>query len=231
VTLVKKDVTPMETFLFFALGFGYLVLLIWALKLSGNDGLFNLSNVLLLVIFGLIYDNVIIAIGSFIGEGLLLENLNYIRYWLHALFTPTLILFAWSICSWSHLPWAKKTFWKVLAYLLTTGLILYELFTSVRGLNLEPTWENGILTYDSTGHSGSPFMVIIITLVLGIVGIIFFIKFRFYWLIAGIVVMTLGSILGMWLTYAPLMNVWEFVLILSLLLTKQYLIKNVKTNL
>jgi len=87
----------MDTFIFFMLVFGYVCLLIWGLLLAKGHGFLNLGNLLLLVILGLVYDNLIIATGRFIGEGSVLENLSYVRFWLHALFTPTLILFAWYI--------------------------------------------------------------------------------------------------------------------------------------
>jgi len=214
----------MDTFLYFLLGFGYVCLFVWGLFLARNHGLLNLTNVLLLVILGLIYDNLIIAFGRFIGEGNLLENLSYARFWLHALFTPTLILFAWSICYKTGLPWAKTTFWKFLAYLLTIGFILYELFASVKGLRLEPIWKNGVLTYESADQSISSVMVIIITLVLGIVGLLLIIKFRFFWLFIGTLVMILGGILAIWMKTFPIMNVSEFLLMISLLLTKQFLV-------
>jgi ABC-type multidrug transport system permease subunit len=102
------------------------------------------------------------------------------------------------------------------------------LFTSIRGLELEPKWQNGILTYENISQSGTPVMIIFITLILSIVGIIFIIKFRFYWLFTGILVMALGSVLGAWLKFEPLMNILEFVLIVSLLLTKRFLVHNEK---
>ncbi|MFD1849750.1 hypothetical protein [Oceanobacillus bengalensis] len=218
----------MDTFLYFFLGFGYVCLFIWGLTLSRNHKLFNLTNVLLLVIIGLIYDNLIIAFGRFIGEGNVLESLSYARFWLHALFTPTLILFAWNICFRADLQWAKKAFWKVFAYLMTIGLILYELLTSVKGLKLGPNWKNGVLTYDSVGQSASPLMVILIAIVLAIVGILFIVKFRFYWLFIGTVIMILGSVLVIWIKNFPIMNVLEFIFIVSLLLTKQFLVRSEK---
>lgn len=218
----------MDTFLFFLLGFGYVCLLIWGIFLARDLGLFNLANVLLLVIFGLVYDNLIIALGRFIGEGNVLESLSYVRFWLHALFTPTLILFAWSIYFRTGLPWAKKMYWKVLAYLMTIGLIFYELFASVKGLKLEPIWKNGVLTYESAGQPGSPYMVIIITLVLGIIGLLLMKKFRFFWLLIGTLIMISGSILTIWIKDFPIMNVLEFLLIVSLLLTKQFVVRKKK---
>src|SRR5690625_113715 len=221
----------MYTFPFFLLGFGYVCLLIWGLSLARNQDLLNFTNVLLLVIIGLVYDNFIIAFGRFIGEGNVLENLSYVRFWLHALFTPTLILFAWSIYFRTGLPSAKKRFWKVLAYLITIGLILYELFASVKGLQLEPNWNNGVLTYESSGQSVGPFMVIIITIILGIVGLLLMIKFRFFWLFIGTLVMISGGILAIWIKYFPIMNGLEFLFIVSLLWTKQVLVRSEKLGL
>src|SRR5699024_10201171 len=117
-----------------------------------------------------------------------LKGLSNARFWIHALFTPTLILFAWSICFEIGLPWAKKTFWKGLAYFLTIGLIIYELVTVVKKLELEPKWNKGVLTYENVLQSDYPVMVIFITLILGIVGFILIKKFHFYWLFIGTIV-------------------------------------------
>lgn len=51
-------------------------------------------SVIFLVGLGLVYDNALIAVGKFIGEGTLLEALNLARYWSHAFLTSLLILFA-----------------------------------------------------------------------------------------------------------------------------------------
>lgn len=213
----------MNTFIYFLLVFGYLCFLIWGLILSKRSML-DFTSVLLLVIVGLVYDNLIIALGKFIGEGKLLEGLSTLRYWLHALFTPTLILFAWSIGENLGLPWAKKKFWKVIFSLLTAGLILYELFTSVIGLKLKANEDNGIFTYESI-ESVSPVMVILVTLVLFIMGIILVKRFHFPWLLIGTVVMISGSITAAWIKNFPIMNSLEFLLILSLLLTKRYQVR------
>lgn len=220
----KKDV-PMNTFIFFLLGFGYVFLLGWGLFLAKDYGKISITHVLFLVIFGLIYDNIIIAIGSFIGEGNVLEGLNYVRFWLHALFTPTLILFAWKIYYRTGFLWAKKKLWKILAFTITIGLIFYELFSSIYGLMLEPTWTNGVLTYESAEQSVSPVMAIIITLILGVIGLLLIIKYRFIWLFIGVLAMGLGGILAIWIKDFPIMNVSEFLFMISLLITAQFLFR------
>lgn len=121
----------METFLFLFLGFAYLCLFVWELLQVKKYGIRNYANFLILVIFGLVYDNLIIPFGRFIGEGNTLEALSKIRYWFHALFTPTLILFAWNVFHKTGLLSTRQTLWKLLAYVLTIGFIIYELLTSI----------------------------------------------------------------------------------------------------
>lgn len=209
----------MNTVIYFLLGVGYLVLLLWGIILAKKQKHFRLSTILLLVIVGLIYDNLIIALGRYIGEGQLLENLSYPRYWLHALFTPTLVLFAWAICVETRIPWAKGTFVKAAAVLLTLGLICYELLTSVNGLALTPKWENDVLTYENSSQSTNGVMVMIITIVLIGVGFILFRKLHFPWLFVGTFVMVFGSSLAIWFKEFPMMNILEFILMISLVLT------------
>jgi len=210
----------MNTFVYFLLGIAYVLLFIWGVWLAKQRGI-QVSDVLLLVTIGLIYDNTIIALGRFIGEGVFLENLSYARYWLHALFTPTLILYTWSICFEMGFSFAKKTFWKTAAYLLTFGLIIYELFLYIDQLKLQPTWENELLIYDHEGQLGFPLMIVCVTLALFIVGIIFLKMVKFPWLLVGVIVMCVGSSLSIWLKEFPIMNVMEFILMLSLLSVKK----------
>src|SRR5699024_12088329 len=101
----------------------------------------------------------------------------------------------------------------------------YELFASVKGLKLEPSWKNGVLTYESAAQSVCPFMVIFITISLGIIGLLLMIKFRFFWLFIGTLVMISGGILAIWIKNFPIMNVLEFLFIVSLLWTKQFLVR------
>lgn len=212
----------METAIFFLLGFCYFCLLLMEPLRDKTYGLWNYSNFLFLVILGLVYDNWVIAFGKLFGEGKVLETLSAIRYWLHALFTPTLILFIWNVCVKTRLISSKNPFWKVLAYGLTIGLMIYELLTSVRNMKLEPTWKNGVLTYENTVSQGFPIMVIIITIILGIIGFFLLKKFRFPWLLVGTIVMIVGGIMTIWIKNSVFINICELILILSLFLTNRF---------
>src|SRR5690606_40919185 len=83
---------------------GYALLFLWAFMLLKNENqfrskkTFDESFFLLFVLFALFYDNIIVLSGIWIGEGNTLESLSYIRYFLHAVITPTLILVIWKIC-------------------------------------------------------------------------------------------------------------------------------------
>ncbi|RHW40147.1 hypothetical protein D1B33_04695 [Lysinibacillus yapensis] len=218
----------MNTAVYFILGAAYLALLIWGISLSNRNGLWDISNVYLLVIVGLIYDNSIIALGKYIGEGRLLETLSFFRYLLHALFTPALVIFAWNISAKLNLSWAKKTFWKFFMSLLTIALIGFELLASVWNLQLQPMMENGLLTY-KIAESGIPLMVIVVSVVLLAAGFIIMKKWRFPWLFWGTLAVFLGSTLQAWIKDFPIMNSLEFILLLSITLTKQFQVRHINT--
>mgnify|MGYP000902002302 CR=1 FL=1 len=212
----------METFLSFFLEFAYLCLFIWELLQVKKYGIRNDANFLVLVIFGLVYDNLIIAFGRFIGEGNTLEALSKIRYLFHALFTPMLIIFAWSVFRKTGLLSIQQTFWKLLAYILTIGFIVYELLTSIIGMKLEPKWEDGVLTYENVAQPGFPFMVVVVTLILGVVGVLLMKKSRFPWLLIGTIVILLGGIIANWIKNFLIMNVSELLFIVSLVMAKHF---------
>lgn len=65
-------------------------------------------------------------------------------------------------------------------------------------------------------------MVIVVTLVLGAVGVLLMKKLKFPWLFIGTVVMLLGGLLANWIKNFPIMNVFELLFIVSLVMTKHF---------
>src|SRR5690625_5114735 len=169
----------------------YVILFVWFVNTVRKDRTFKDGGhadetfLLLLVIFGLFYDNFIIACGNWIGKGTLLKVLSYIRYSFHALFTPTLILFVWKICYTLQFRFFRKSWSKLLAYLLTFSLILYELFIVILKIKLEPINKYGLLTYEHAGN-GNNIIVIIISVILGVVSILLIIRYKQFALFIGI---------------------------------------------
>src|SRR5699024_12661818 len=99
---------------------------------------------------------------------------------------------------------------------------LYALSNALKRLKLDTVWKNYVLTYESAGHPDFPIIVILITLVLGIFGLLLLVKFRFSYLLIGTLIITLGGIFSGWIKNFPIMNVLEFLLIVSLLLTLKW---------
>lgn len=212
-----------DTILFFGYFAAYSVLLIWTIKLAVQYGWKSLSNLLILVIIGLVYDNLILALGRFIGEGNLLENLSYPRFYMHAFFTPLLVLFSLSTLKRSGVQWAFKKSIGMVFYLITLCLMLYELIVEVRGLELTSNWQYGGLSYSNAeAISGVPVMVLIVSIVLIISSIFVWRKQGWIWFFIGTGIMFLGNAFPLSVPSAALTNAFELILILALFFTKKF---------
>jgi len=216
----------MVTIIFFLLGgiYGYLVLRegIHAVK----NGFFNLSNVLLLVLAGLVYDNLVIGLGRFFGKGNLLLTLSYPRYWLHALTTPLLLLFGWN--DYEKTVHSTRAIWRWLAFLLTAALIFDEWCTTVRSIQLKPVRHGGILVYEQADGRDFPLMILFLLLYLGIIGFLLKKKVRFPWLLIGVFLMAAGGALSLWRNAFPAINLVELVFVLTLVKTRHFQFRHQK---
>lgn len=215
----------MNTTIYSLLTISYIGLFIWGIRLFLKQKQADFSIVLLLVIFGLIVDNFILSIGRLIGEGQLLENLTLLRYWLHTLFTPTLVIFVWKISEKLRLKWANSEISKLTTFLIVIGLIIYEWYQSIRNIELVASWERDTLLYESVAEQRIPLMVLVTTLIVGWVSILLWKHQKFYWLFIGTASMIVGSVLTIWLKNVPIMNLFELLFIISLLLTKNFQLK------
>ncbi|MEH7123500.1 hypothetical protein V7122_18810 [Bacillus sp. JJ1532] len=212
----------MDTVIYSLLTIAYLILFAVVVLLAKWHSWADIGNVLLMVILALLYDNGILALGKYIGEGDLLRALNLTRYYLHALITPLLVLFAWNTLVKANLKWAKKGIVPWLAVLLTLCLIIIEFVTVVRGISLEPTMKYGVLSYKNVGAGNfPPFMIIGVSIVLVVTSIMIWIKQKWPWYFIGTLIMCLTPMIHFLKTDA-LHNIAEFVLILALLATKAY---------
>ncbi len=142
-----------------------------------------------LVIFGLFYDNVIISMGRFVGEGSLLRSLNSGRFILHALFTPMLIMFAVATAQRLGIGWAQSR-WAFAAFgILTMALILVGVYSDIVNLSLVPKTDAGTLRYVNENVEGPPIPSIITILVMIVVGVFIWRKSKWAVLFVGSVLM------------------------------------------
>ncbi|NET24724.1 hypothetical protein [Okeania sp. SIO1I7] len=125
--------------------------------------------VLPIVLISSIYDNLILFSGKFIGEGELLENLSQIRYLLHYLTVPLLIVVAIELAFASGAQWANK-FVRVSSWLLAFGLAGYDIIKNYLGLELKPEIFAGVLRYVPV-NANIPIITIIINVFVLLVGI------------------------------------------------------------
>lgn len=204
----------------------YLFLFSWGLKLSIKYGFFSWLNVLLLVTFGLVYDNLVLAMGSIIGKGSFLEALNVMRYWFHAFLTPLLIIFSWASIRKSDIRWLKGRIGLLLAGIYTLAMIFAELIQNTIGLKLEAAQKYGVLSYDSAGSHGPPIMIIGVTVALLFAGIILWKKLKWKWMAIGVILMGIGSAVPVPLESDAITNGFELILLISLWATKAFLENN-----
>lgn len=212
----------MDLVIYSALALIYLILvIIIATQLSGKRQWLNYSIFQIFVLFSLAYDNGIIAAGHIIGEGELLKTLSSVRFWLHAFATPTLILVGYYILRRSQVQFSKHIITHITAWLLTVGLIIYQLVSSTlhEVKSLIPIEEYGVLRYTSESHTSPPFMVIIVGFWLLTIGLIVLVKQKWVWLFVGTTLLFVGQGLQIPIASTALTNVYELILMLSISIT------------
>jgi uncharacterized membrane protein (UPF0136 family) len=215
----------MDTYLYFLYAALYAVLLIWGISGIRKTDVRKWTSVIYIVILPLIYDNLILATGKWIGEGELLESLNFARFCLHALITPLLVMYSVGTLRESGIEWAQKKWLVLVGLLYTVGLIVLEFATEVFGLELEVVKEYGVVSYSNVEEAtGPPIMVLLVTLVLIVASAILWKKTKWPVFFIGAVVMTIGSAIPLNIKSGAVTNAFELFLIFTLISTKRKLI-------
>ncbi|KKI90849.1 hypothetical protein WQ54_18135 [Bacillus sp. SA1-12] len=213
----------MDTVLYFCYTMIYLILFLIGVKLAKRRHNFiSYSSFLLLVTFGLILDNLIIACGKFIGESPFLEIINITRYWVHGFITPTLIMFGWAMAKRVDISWTKTTRNECIFLFLTIGLVVFECIINMQK-TFVPVYEYGVLRYVSQESSGPPLMVLIVVLTLLVISIYIVRKVRWIWMLVGVLIMILGSVIPIPIESSAITNAFELIFLCFLWLTNDKL--------
>lgn len=211
----------MDTILYFAFTAAYILLFVWAFSKQKS---WNFMSFIYFVLFGLIYDNGMIAIGKFIGEGPVLENLSLLRFWSHAFLTPTLVLFSWGALNHAGIGWVRKKAVFAASIIYTLALIAMEIALETWGLELATERQYGVLRYVSAEpSSGPPIMVLLVSVVLIAAGILLWKKVGWKWMLIGAGVMTIGSAVQIPVESSAVTNAFELFLLTTLVWTKVHL--------
>ncbi len=206
--------------LFFVLyALAHMALLVWGVRLWRNTGRLSLF-LILLPIIGLIYDNLVIALGRFLGEGDMLYLLNQGRYLLHAIVTPMLIAAVVALADQAGIGWAKKKWAHALFGLLSLALILFGLVEFFR-FAYAPEWFSGTLRYVETAVPGPPIPSIITIIVIVVIGLFIWRQIRWPWLFICSLIMFVGSAIPPSVVGPVIGSGAEVVLLASLLTTAQ----------
>lgn len=215
----------MDQYFYILYSLCYLLLFFWGLNLSIRHGFSSLLNVLLIVTFGLVYDNIVLASGTLIGEGRFLKGLNQLRFWFHALFTPLLILFSWAAARETGIQWLQGQGGFIFSLLFTAAMIAAELLQNTIGIKLKPESKYGVFSYEAAASHGPPIMIIGVTAALLAAGIILWWKLKWSWMAIGVILMGIGSTVPIPLESDAATNGFELILLISLWATRAFLIK------
>jgi len=182
------------TILYVILCAGFAVL-VWQLsKLKKNGYVWLLT----LVLAGLFYDTLIIGIGKFIGEGDLLKTLNGGRFYVHALLTPTMIIFGFGVLRKAGVNWAQSKTAHMIVCIFATLLILLGSYSDILPLDLQTKISADILRYTNEGSlKGPPIPAILTIIFLIVAGISLWRNTGWMWLAIGAVIMFIAAGAGM----------------------------------
>lgn len=193
-------------------------LAIWSIDLlqqSNNGNIF----LLILVMAGMIYDNLIISLGRLINEGLHLELLNRLRFFLHDMLIPLLLVVAVKLASAAGVVWATQSLVSSGSWGIALGLIAFGLLVNFKHLELIPTNYAGILRYKPK-KSYVPILTIFTALIVGVAGFYIWREIQWPWMFVGTVVMFLGNAFPTTIVGPLLGSTVDFIFILALVLTQ-----------
>ena len=171
------------------------VVLVWQVSKMKRD---NYVLLLLLVLAGLFYDTLIIGIGKFIGEGDLLKALNAGRFYVHALLTPTMMIFGFGVLRKAGVKWAQGKMVHIVLCVITTLLIALGAYSDILQLDLQTKVVVDVLRYTNEGGIKGPPLPAILTIIFLIVaGISLWRNTGWMWLAIGAIVMFIAAGAGM----------------------------------
>ncbi|TXT54369.1 MAG: conserved membrane protein of unknown function [Candidatus Thorarchaeota archaeon] len=209
---------------------GYIFLIYWAFLLLRKNKQTSLI-LMIVVMFGLLYDTIVLSIGTLLGTGELLYNLNLGRYIVHALLTPLYIIVAYEQSIRFDINWfgIPKKMLQVIFGVVMMVFIVIALTTHVIGVTLVPTTFDGVLRYiiDPTHGRVPPIAAILTIIVIMIIGFVVMLKTspRWVWLFIGALVMFIGSAVPSSMFGTLIGSLAEFFLSITLLLTEKKLIE------
>lgn len=180
----------------------------------------SISTILLIVVLaGMTYDNLIISVGRLIGEGSLLKLLNYLRFLFHYLFVPLLVVVAVKLADDAGVAWASNPIVCKGCWALALGLVVLGLITVFRQLELAPITFAGTLRYRPK-TCGLPILPVLTAFLVAVLGFYIWRETESSWMFVGTLIMLCGNALPARIFGPLISSVVDFIFILAFLATE-----------
>lgn len=183
--------------------------------------------IVLLVTFGVFYDNLVLAIGALLGEAIgpgdALLALSVPRFVLHQLVLPWLIYAAWDLGRQAGHGWAARRWARPAAIVLSAVVMLAGIATRLAGLQLEPEVADGVLRYVAVGTVGPPIVSIVSIGFVALAGIVFWRRDRWPWIVIAAVAVFVAEAFPDEAVRRAIGSAFEVVFLAVLLVTQQRL--------
>lgn len=212
------------------LGITELLLIGWSIRLWQNSKVLAMATLPLLLL-STTYDNLVLAFGGWLGEGKLLYDLTQIRFLLHYLVLPFLIVVGLEFCYRIGLFAITPTVLK-LSWIIAIGLALLDYFNSYLNLSLVPTEFLGVLRYTQWQPAHPPIVAIGVNLFLLVISIAVCVRLKQkgFCLLWGSLICLFGNAIPLSQVGTLVSTASELALSIGLLLTEQYLQTNPSTQ-
>lgn len=149
---------------------------------------------LFLVLAGLVYDALVIALGRFVGQGSLLSALNLGRFAVHALFTPLLMIFAFGVLRRAGIGWAQGKAAHTAVCIVATLMVLLGVYADLARVDMQPRVVMDTLRYvNEGGMKGPPIASLVTMLFLLVAGAMLWRRAGWPWLLLGSLVMFVAA--------------------------------------
>ncbi|MDX1377971.1 MAG: hypothetical protein R3307_03910 [Anaerolineales bacterium] len=184
----------MQSFIFLIVGLIQLSIAIYGTKQTRRH--FNWYALLvLIVVYGLAYDNLVLASGVLIGEGAALKALNAPRFWIHALFTPTMIIAAFGALRLTGSKFGKSRTAHIVICVVATTLIALGSYIDLINLDLVFEPQDGVLKYANhfAPIPGPPIPAAVTIIFVLVFGVMMWRNIKWPWLLVGSLLMFIAA--------------------------------------
>lgn len=150
---------------------------------------------LLIVTFGLIYDNALLAAGGMIGHGETLERLSVPRFFMHAFGTPLLMLAALGLVRRAGGAWTRSDVLAASVVILALAMIAVGVDADLLHLELSPKQSGDIASYGNSASDGPPIAPVVTIFVLLAAGAVVW-RSGGPWLLLGAIIQFIAAAVG-----------------------------------